>query len=87
MGVMMRQMRLTQSGVLGCVCLLAGPISYTSTWNSLKVSTFHWMCILFVLLILMGANLPLCIVVTLSQNAITCFWSQVEYKIVFFHFA
>ena len=28
---------------------------------------------LFILLILVGVELPLCIVVTLSQNAITCF--------------
>ena len=41
-----------------------------NTWISSKFSTFHWIC-LFILLICV--ELPLCTVVTLSQNAITCF--------------
>ena len=40
--------------------LLAGRISDT------LFSMFHWMCLLFVLLILVGVELPLCIVFTLS---------------------
>ena len=58
--------------------LLAGPISHTNalnTWSSLKFSTFHWICLLFILLILVGVELPLCIhvVLTISWNAISCF--------------
>ena len=41
-------------------------------------------CLLFILFILVGVELPLCIVVTLSWNAIPAFWSQVEYKVVLF---
>ena len=33
----------------------------------------------------MGVELPSCIVVTLSWNALTCSCSQAEYKIVFFY--
>ena len=46
--------------------LLAGPISHPSTlntWISSKFSTFHRICLLFILLILMGVELLLCIVV------------------------
>ena len=55
--------------------LLAGTISHTrlNTWILSKFSIFHWICPLFILLILLGVELPSCIVVTLSQNAITCF--------------
>ena len=35
--------------------------------------TFHWICLPFVLLILVGVELPLCVIVTLSQNAVSCF--------------
>ena len=38
------------------------------------------------MLIFVGVELSLCIVFTLSQNAITCFWNKVEYKIVLFHY-
>ena len=34
----------------------------------------------------MGVELPLCIVVTLSWGAVSCFWSQVGYKIVLLQF-
>ena len=44
-----------------------------NTWISSKFSTFYWICLLFTFLILADAELPLCTVVTLSQNAITCF--------------
>ena len=46
-----------------------------NTWISSKFLMFDWICSLFILLILVGAELPLCIVVivvTLSCNAITC---------------
>ena len=56
-----------------------------STWISSKLSALYWICLLFILLILVGVQLPLCIVVTLPQNAITCFWSQIECKIVLFY--
>ena len=45
---------------------------------SLDLSTIY-----FILLILVGVELPLCIVVivvTLTQNVLPVFWSQVEYK-------
>ena len=44
-----------------------------NTWISLKFSTLYWICLLFIFLILMGVELPLCIVDTLSQNVITYF--------------
>ena len=50
--------------------LLAGPISHTSTQYMSNFSIFHWICLLFILLILVGVKLPLCIVVTLSENAV-----------------
>ena len=55
--------------------LLARPISHTGTQyiDLSKFSIFHCICLLFILLILVGRELSLCIVVTLSQNAITCF--------------
>ena len=64
--------------------LLAGPISHTSTQYRDFVEVFNvsLICLLFILLILVGAELPLCIVVTLSWNAITVFWSQAEFMIV-----
>ena len=48
--------------------LLAGPISHNSidTWISSEFSMFHWICLLFILLLLVGVELPLCIFVTLS---------------------
>ena len=30
---------------------------------------FHWICLLFILLVLVGVELPMCVVVTLSWNA------------------
>ena len=56
--------------------LLAGPTSHTlalSIWILSKFSIFHLIYAQFTLLILVGVELPLCIVGTLSQNAITCF--------------
>ena len=37
-----------------------------NTWISSRFSMFHCICVLFILLILVGVELPLCIVVTLS---------------------
>ena len=55
--------------------LLAGPISHTSTQyiDFVDFFTFHWICLQFILLILVGVDLPLCVVVTLSKNAVSCF--------------
>ena len=49
--------------------LLTEPISHTSIQHMdqlLKFSMFHWNCLLFILLILVGAELPLSQVVTLT---------------------
>ena len=48
--------------------LLAGPISHTSSqYVVLSIfSMFYWICLLFVLVILVGVELHLYIVVTLS---------------------
>ena len=55
---------------------------FTLALNTLILSIFYisldWSTIL------VGIELPLCVVVTLSQNAVSFFWSQVEYKIVCF---
>ena len=62
--------------------LLAGPLSHTSIQHF--VETFHWICILFVLLILVSIDPPLCIVGTLFQNAVIRFLESSLYKIVLF---
>ena len=54
-------------------------------WILPKFSALYWVCLLFVFLISVGAEHPLCIVVTVSQNAITCF-SGVELSIRSFCF-
>ena len=68
---------LTQSGAP--VELLAGPISHTSTQyiDFVDIFTFHWICLPFILLILVGVELPLCVIVTLSQNAVSCFLESI----------
>ena len=54
--------------------LLAGSVSHTSTLYMDFVEIFNIsLDLLFILRILVGVELPLCIVVTLSQNAINCF--------------
>ena len=55
--------------------LLAGPISYTSTQyiDFVDFFIFHWICLPSILLILVGVELPLCVIVTLSQNVVLCF--------------
>ena len=47
---------------------------------------FHWICLPFILLALVGVELPLCLVVRLFQKAMTCFLesSCVEYPSVLF---
>ena len=49
------------------VVLLAGPISHTSTQyiDFVDFLTFHCICLPFILLNLVGVELPLCVVVTL----------------------
>ena len=42
--------------------LLAGPISHTST---------QWICLPIILLILVGVELPLCVVVTILECCVT----------------
>ena len=39
----------------------------------LSIFTFHWICLPFILLISVDVELPLCVIVTLSQNAVSCF--------------
>ena len=55
--------------------LLVGPIPHTSIqyMDFVEIFKFHCICLLFILLILMGVDLSLHIVVTLSENAIACF--------------
>ena len=53
-------------------------------WILSELSTFHWICLLFILLILVGVQLPLCIVLY-PRKLQSVFWSQVEYKIVSFY--
>ena len=55
--------------------LLAGPISHTGTQyiDFVDFFIFHWICLPSALLILVGVELPLCVVVTLSQNVVLCF--------------
>ena len=63
----MRQMTLTQSGAPGRV------IGWTNVSHKHSTHGFRISLLLFIFLILVGDELPLCIVVTLSWNAITCF--------------
>ena len=55
--------------------LLAGPISHTSTQyiDLVDFFAFDWICLPYILLILVATELPLCLVVTLSQNAVSFF--------------
>ena len=55
--------------------LLTGPISHTSTqyMELSKFSIFHWICLPFILLILVGLELPLCVVEPV-------FWSQLSIR-------
>ena len=60
----MRQMTPIQSRAPGLVF---------STWILSIYSMFYWICLLFTLLVLVGVELALRLVVTLSQNAVTSF--------------
>ena len=53
--------------------LLAGPISHTNIqyMDFSKIFMFHWIC--QCLLVVVGVELPLCVVATPSLNAVTCF--------------
>ena len=55
--------------------LLAEPISHTSAqyMDFVEISNISLDLSTIFLLILVGVELPLCMVVTLSQNDITCF--------------
>ena len=44
-----------------------------STKISSKFSRFRWICLLFILLVLVDVKLPLCLVVGLSYDAVTSF--------------
>ena len=44
-----------------------------STWISLKFSMFHWICLLFILLILVGDELSSCLVVAVSCDTVSLF--------------
>ena len=45
-----------------------------SAWISSKLAMFHWICLLFILLVSVGSELLLPgLVLTLSYNAVTCF--------------
>ena len=62
----MRQTTLTQFGAPGRVIGL--PISHTSTQfiDFCRFFIFHWIYLPSILLILVGVELPLCVVVTVS---------------------
>ena len=47
--------------------LLAGPVSHAGPQYMDFVDMFHWICLLFILLILVGVELLLCIVVTILE--------------------
>ena len=51
--------------------LLAGPVSPTSNgaWILLKFSVFYWIRVLFILIVLMGVDLLLCLAVTCSLES------------------
>ena len=55
--------------------LLAGPMSHTSTQYIDYVDLLYFTRFVhhLFLLILVGVELPLCVVVTLSQNVVLCF--------------
>ena len=63
----MRQVTLTESGAPGRV-VVAGPISYTTTQYIDFVNFLHFTGFIYpsVLLILVGVELPSCVVFTLS---------------------
>ena len=81
-----RQTKHTQSGA---PCHLIG---WTNSRISIQYMDFVEIFIVSLdlstiyLFSLVGFEPPSCLVVTLSKNAITAFWCQVEYKIVLFYF-
>ena len=55
--------------------LLAGPSSHTSTQyiDFVDFFKFYWICLPFILLILVVVELSLYVVVNLSWNIVSCF--------------
>ena len=47
---------------------------------------FHWICLLFIFLVLVGVELPLCLVVMLSQDAMHDLFSEAKLSITLFGF-
>ena len=62
----MRQMMLTQSGAPGRVIGWTNFSHQHSCIDFCRFFIFHWICLPSILLILVGVELPLCVVVTLS---------------------
>ena len=52
------------------------------TWISSRFSTFHWICLLFILVILVSVEVPLCLVIILCSGMLSepVFWSQIEFN-------
>ena len=59
----MIQMTLAQSGAPGHVI---GWANFSHYIDFVDFFTFHWICLPFILLILVVVELPLCVIVTLS---------------------
>ena len=65
---------LAQSGAPGPVIGLTSFLTLALHASILSTfSTLYWICLPFVFLILVGVELPLCILITLFQNTVTCF--------------
>ena len=58
--------------------LIARPISHTRIqyMNYLEIFSFYLDLSIIHLLVLVGVELPLCLIVTPSYNPITCFWES-----------
>ena len=69
----MRQTMLTQSGAPGRVIGWTNFSHLHSIHWFCRLLIFHWICLPSILLILVGVELPFCVVVTLSQNVVLCF--------------
>ena len=64
---------LTQSGAPGRVIGWTNFSHYHSIHSFCRFFIFHWICLPSILLILVGVELPLCVVVTLFQNVVLRF--------------
>ena len=56
-----------------------------NTWILSKFLMFHWIFLVFISLILVGVQLCLCTIVTLSKNVFACFLESTWVKIVLFY--